>query len=126
MEARLINNEHHYLNNQKLADDPNFENCLKTILEPPLLETIKVCNTNCVPVQFSTLVNISQLTVCSQYDYQLCAFSIWKKYSIDPNLLKCFTSSEKFTYYTGYVQTKHGITLHPQYYAEDHQKKKVL
>ena len=103
MEARLINNEHHYLNDQKVADDANFENCLKTILEPPLLETIKACNTNCIPVQFSALVNISHLTVCSQYDYQLCAFSIWKKYSIDPNLLKCFTSSEKFTYYTGYT-----------------------
>ena len=73
----------------------------------------------------SMLVNISQLTVCSQYDYQLCAFSIWKKHSIDPNLLECFTSSKKFAYYTGYVQTKHGITLHPQYYGEDHQKKKV-
>ena len=52
MEARLINNEHHYLDDQKLADDSNFENCLKTILEPPLQETIDLCNTNCIPVQF--------------------------------------------------------------------------
>ena len=80
MEARLIKNEHHYLNQEIV--DPHFDDCLQAILEDPIRDSRALCHTTCIPVQFSTLVNISNLKVCSEYQDQLCAFSAWRKYEI--------------------------------------------
>ena len=101
MEVNIIENENHYIE----SEDFNSEQCQSSEIRKILNKIDISCNFTCIPVQYSALVNISEVSVCEDFGSQICSFNAWRN-NFHLKLEQCIESK---IHYQGNIQIRDGI-----------------